>query len=149
MSAATVASAPETPNVISPTAAVKPTAMNFRMTPDNSVIIGVMDILPTEVAGISLQSTITKDELLPKVHTHVPITKDQEVTQRAETSAEITAIQHEVVVKDVRGNTGLVPPADSLTPPTTVVSGVNCANKCMTPADARFSKKLQTCSQQS
>ncbi|GMF38026.1 unnamed protein product [Phytophthora lilii] len=115
------------------------------MTPDNSVILGVMDILPTEVAGISLQPTTTKDELPPKVHTHVPIIEDQGVTQRAETSAEMTAIQHEVIVKDVRGNTGLVPPAaDSLIPPTTAVSGENCANKCMTPADARSSKKLQT-----
>ncbi|GMF65903.1 unnamed protein product [Phytophthora lilii] len=95
--------------------------------------------------GISLQPTTTKDERPPKVHTHVPITEDQGVTQRAETSAEMTAIQHEVIVKDVRGNTGLVPPAaDSLIPPTTAVSGVNCANKCMTPADARSSKKLQT-----
>ncbi|GMF34579.1 unnamed protein product [Phytophthora lilii] len=58
------------------------------------VILGVMDILPTEVAVISLQPTTTKDELLPKVHTHVPITEDQGVTQRAETSAEMTAIQH-------------------------------------------------------
>ncbi|GMF66476.1 unnamed protein product [Phytophthora lilii] len=45
----------------------------------------------------------------------------------------------------VRGNTDLVPPAaDSLTPPTTAVSGVNCANKCMMLADAKYSKKLQT-----
>ncbi|GMF36156.1 unnamed protein product [Phytophthora lilii] len=105
----------------------------------------VMDTPPTGAADISRQLTKVKDELLPKVHSHVPTTEAQGVTQRAEISAEMTAIHHEVTAMDVRDNTDLAQPVvDSLTPPTIAVSGANCANKCTTPANAKFFSKLQT-----